>query len=392
MDKFIPLSVPNLTGNELKYVTEAVESQWVSTAGASITKFEDKLASYLEIENACACQSGTAGLHLCLVHFGIGQGDIVLVPTLTFIATINAVMYEKAKPVFFDCDDQLCINVNQIKGYLENDCFFDGISLYDKQSGSKVKAIIPVHIFGDTCQMDELMELAEKYHLIVIEDATESLGTKFSVGKYKDQYTGTIGDAGVFSFNGNKIITTGGGGMIVARDNNVVKHLRYLSQQSKDDTLYFIHNEIGYNYRMTNIQAALGIGQIEKLDEFIATKKKNYELYCQLLKGSKLGKMLNFRAGENANYWFYSFYLRQDEKILRDEIIQYLEEKGIQVRPIWKLNHTQKPFIKYRALSTNKAENYYSRVINLPCSSNLSSDEVKYICKCLIEYEDNKQI
>lgn len=383
---FIPLSVPNITGNELKYVTEAVETQWVSTAGASITEFEKKLASYINLNDACACQSGTAGLHLCLVHFGIGENDIVLVPTLTFIATINAVLYEKAKPVFFDCDDHLCINIAQIKYYIENECYFDGKVLYEKKSSLTVKAIIPVHVFGDACQMDELMEIAEKYHLIVIEDATESLGTTFLDGKYKGQYTGTIGNAGVFSFNGNKLITTGGGGMIVSRDSNVIEHTRYLSQQSKDDTLYFIHNEIGYNYRMTNIQAALGIGQMEKIDEFISIKKQNYDIYCKMLKDCNLGKILKFRVGSNANYWFYSFCLEEDKKGLRDEIILYMANKGIQVRPIWKLNHTQKPFMEYRALSTSNAENFYSKIINLPCSSNLKSEDIKYVCESLVSF------
>lgn len=385
--RFIPLSVPNITGNELKYVTEAMEAQWVSTAGASITKFEKKLASYVNLNDACACQSGTAGLHLCLVHFGIGEGDIVLVPTLTFIASINAIMYEKAKPVFFDCDDHLCIDVDQIRSYIENECTYDGEKLVDKVSGSVVKAIMPVHIFGDVCKMDELMEIAKKYGLIVIEDATEALGTKFSEGKYKGEFAGTVGDAGVFSFNGNKIITTGGGGMVVSQDSNVINHIRYLSQQSKDDMLYFIHNEIGYNYRMTNIQAAMGIGQMERLDEFITTKKQNYELYTELLKECGIGKILKFRDDSNSNYWFYSFYLNEDKKELRDKMIHELADKGIQVRPIWKLNHTQKPFENYYALSTKNAENYYDRIINLPCSSSLESEDVKYVCECILSFK-----
>lgn len=385
-NRFIPLSVPNLTGKELQYVTKVIEEQWVSTAGSSITQFESKLAKYVGVEEACACQSGTAGLHLCLVHFGVKDGDVVLVPTLTFIATINAIMYQRATPVFFDCDDNLCINVEQIKKYIENDCTYDGEVLRQKSSNQVVKAIIPVHIFGDTCQMDSIMEIAKKYNLVVIEDATESLGTKFANGRFRDMYTGTVGDAGVFSFNGNKIITTGGGGMVVSKDNKLIEHIKYLSQQSKDDTLYFIHNEVGYNYRMTNVQAALGIAQLERLDEFIKIKHENYNLYCELLNDCKLGKMMKFSCGSNANYWFYSFCLNEENADIRDAMLKYLESNGIQARPIWTLNHKQKPFAECHVLSTDIAENYYNRILNIPCSSNLTSEDIYSVCSAIMDF------
>lgn len=286
--EFIPLSIPNIGGNESKYVMKALEDQWVSTAGQSIQKFEEKIAEYTGTSYACACQSGTAGLHLALRHFGIGEGDIVLVPTLTFIATINAVMYEKSVPVFFDCDEHLCMDMNQVRAYLDCDCRKTAEGTYEKKSGQRVKAILPVHVFGDLCDMELVMELAEEYNLTVIEDATEALGSRIKKGKYAGKMAGTIGNAGVYSFNGNKIITTGGGGMVVSDDPVTIEHIRYLSQQAKDDTFYFVHNEVGYNYRMTNIQAALGLGQLERLDEFIEVKKANYELYQDRLFGSRL--------------------------------------------------------------------------------------------------------
>ncbi len=271
-DRFIGLSIPNFLGNEKKYVDEAIDSEWVSTAGPFINRFEEKMALELGVAQTCACQSGTAGLHLCLRHFGIVSGDIVLVPTLTFIATINAVVYQCAEPVFFDCDDHMCINVDQIEAYLKHECRVVGDKTIEIASGKTVKAVIPVHVFGDHCDMVHLMQLAKTYHFYVIEDATESLGGTFCQKEYRGRHTGTVGHAGVLSFNGNKIITTGGGGMVISNDEITVKHIRYLSQQAKDDAVFFVHEEYGYNYRMTNLQAALGLAQLEELKKFVEIK------------------------------------------------------------------------------------------------------------------------
>lgn len=375
----IPLSIPNISGNEEQYVLEALRSQWVSTAGGYIVEFEKKFANYLELEGACACQSGTAGLHLCLEHFGIGEGDRVIVPTLTFIAPINAVRYQKAVPVFFDCLENFCIDVRQVEEYIETQCIWDGQELKEKESGSRVKAIIPVHVFGEPCDMEMIMDIADRYRLIVIEDATESLGTRLDKGKYKGKYTGTIGHAGVFSFNGNKIITTGGGGMIVSKNQEALEHMRYLSQQAKDNMMYFIHNEVGYNYRMTNLQAAVGLGQLERIDEFINIKQKWFKLYEKLLENCPWGMIQKFEVGENANHWFYSFKLYKESEETRDRLIKYLEEQGIQTRPIWHLNHLQKPYKQFKAMPCHKAENALKRTINIPCSTNLTEEEVRRV-------------
>lgn len=385
-NEVICLSVPNFCGHEKKYVDEAIDTEWVSTAGPFINRFEEKMAKKLDVMHACACQSGTAGLHLCLRHFGIASGDIVLVPTLTFIATINAVMYQFAEPVFFDCDNYMCINIKQIEDYLTRECRIEDGKTVEIRSGKTVKAIIPVHVFGDHCDMEYLLQIAEKYHLYVIEDATESLGGFFSQGKYAGKYTGTVGHVGVFSFNGNKIITTGGGGMVVSNDEKIVSHIRYLSQQAKDDTLYFVHNEYGYNYRMTNLQAALGLAQLEKLDDFIEIKHQNYIQYCKKLAGCDYAKMLQFREKESSNYWFYSFALNQPDKSKRDRLIHYMNEQNIQVRPIWKLNHLQRPFGKYRAMDCSNALHFYNRVVNIPCSTNLTLEQHERVCKALKDF------
>lgn len=382
----ICLSIPWFSGNEKKYVDEAIETSWVSTAGSFITRFEKNMAAYLGVKDACACQSGTAGLHLCLRHFGVASEDIVLVPTMTFIATINAVMYQGAEPVFFDCDEHLCIDIDQVEKYLRKCCRRNGKLTVDTEIGKTVKAIIPVHVFGDHCQMKKLMELAEEYNLYVIEDATESLGGVFDQIPYKGMHTGTVGHAGVFSFNGNKIITTGGGGMIVSRDENDIQHMRYLSQQAKDDTLYFVHNEYGYNYRMTNLQAALGLAQLEKLDEYVNIKHKNYERYQTKLANCKYARLLSFGAGEASNYWFYSFVLNKPDPEKRDRIIKGLGEKNIQSRPVWKLNHTQKPFEHFRHMECSRAENYYERIVNIPCSTNLTEEQIDRVCDVLLSF------
>lgn len=385
MGHFIPLSIPNLGGNEEKYVVEAVRTQWVSTAGESIKEFERKFAAYVGMETACACQSGTAGLHLCLRHFGIGQDDIVLVPTLTFIATINAVMYQAATPVFFDCDDHLCMDAGQLQTYIDTRCEFAQGVLKEKESGKTVKAIVPVHVFGDLCDMDAIMDIAAKYHLLVIEDATEALGSVVEQGRYAGRMAGSIGDAGVFSFNGNKIITTGGGGMVVSHENQTVEHIRYLSQQAKDDVVYFVHEEYGYNYRMNNLQAALGLAQLEQLDRFLEVKKKNYALYQSLLAENPLGELLPFGT-ESANKWFYSLCLRAPSAEKRDALLQYLNRNQVQVRPIWKLNHLQTPFRQFFAMPTPKAENFYNRILNLPCSTNLSEEDVRTVCQLIQKF------
>lgn len=370
-NKFIPLSVPNLKGKELEYVTEAIKTEWVSTAGPYITQFEKKVAEYVHVPTATACQSGTAGLHLSLITLGIQPGEEVLVPTLTFIAAVNPVRYMGAEPVFMDCDDTLTMDPDKLRMFCEQECIFDGKSLINKTSKKKVTAIIVVHVFGNLADMEQIMEVAGKYHLKVIEDATEALGSYYKQGIYNGRFAGTIGDMGVFSFNGNKIITTGGGGMVISQKAELAERSRFLSTQAKKDTVYFIHEEIGYNYRMTNLQAALGLAQLEQLEGFIETKKENYGFY------QKQGiQLLPFQNHIRSNYWFYS-YVSSD----RDGLIHYLDQHHIQSRPIWKLIHTLTPYQKNQSYCIEKADWYYKRVVNIPCGSNLTKEDVKQVAE-----------
>lgn len=378
MIDYIPLSIPNFEGNEIKYVNDALNQGWVSTGGAYISRLERQVADFLCVGNVAACQSGTAAIHLSLVEAGVNPGDTVIVPSLTFIAAVNPVKYQFAKPVFIDCDESLCMDPIKLKEFCENECDFDGKRLIYK--GSVVKAVIVVHVFGNLADMVSIMQIAECYNIKVIEDATEALGTKYTEGPYAGKYAGTIGDFGAYSFNGNKIITTGGGGVVTANDSKVVEHLRYLSTQAKNDSQYYVHDEIGYNYRMTNLQAALGVAQMEKLQEFIRRKNANYELYIRLLEGFELGKMLKFRKGTFSNKWFYSFEINKDKvKAPMHNIISKLETRGVQTRTIWGLINEQVPYVEEYVYKLEMAPYYVERILNLPCSTQIKEEEIKYV-------------
>lgn len=377
-EKFIPLSIPNLRGKEMDYVTEAVSTSWVSTAGPYIKDFEKNIADYVKVPSAAACQSGTAGLHLSLMALGVQAGDAVIVPTLTFIAAVNPVRYIGAEPIFMDCDDTLTIDPIKLRVFCENECILDGDVLIDKSTQKRITAIVVVHVFGNLANMDTIMEIAREYHLKVLEDATEALGSYYLTGRYAGKYAGTIGDMGVYSFNGNKIITTGGGGMIVSNSEKLIERGRFLSTQAKKDVVYFVHEEIGYNYRMTNLQAALGLAQLEQLENFIMVKTDNYAEY------EKNGvSLLTFRSDIRSNHWFYSYLTER-----RDELIQFLERNKVQSRPIWQLIHTSKPYQDSRAYKIEKANWYYERVVNIPCSSNLTKEEVERVSILIRKFEE----
>ena len=385
MSRFIPLSVPNFEGNERKYVDQAVDEGWVSTGGAFITSLENNMTDYLDAQGVAACQSGTAALHLSLIECGVLPGDMVIVPTLTFIAAVNPVRYQFAEPVFMDCDDSLCIDPEKVKMFCEEECHIETEEgtekLVHNESGKCVKALVVVHVFGNMADMEAIMDIASQYHLKVVEDATEALGTYYTEGKYADRYAGTIGDFGAYSFNGNKIITTGGGGAVTASEKESVNHMRYLSTQAKDDPHYYIHNEVGYNYRMTNVQAAIGVAQLEELDEFILRKNSNYDMYKDLLENIGECELLPFRNGVRSNKWFYSVKIEKGVK----EFIEGLEVKGIQSRAIWGLIHEQLPYRNCIAYKIEKAKYYSEHIVNIPCSTSLKVEDIEFVAAAIKE-------
>ena len=378
MSKFIPLSIPNFEGNEKKYVEDVIDQGWVSTGGAYIKKLECEMAKFLNVESVAACQSGTSAIHLSLVEVGVKPGDIVIVPSLTFIAAVNPVRYQFATPVFIDCDDSLCMDPVKLRSFCEEKCVFDGEVL--RYKGKMVKALVIVHVFGNMADMESIMETAGKYNLKVVEDATEALGTKYRKGVFAGKYAGTIGHFGCFSFNGNKIITTGGGGAVTATNPKTVDHIRFLSTQAKTDTHYYIHDEVGYNYRMTNLQAALGVAQMEELPEFIKRKQRNYEQYKAEFEGFEYGMLMPFREGTSSNKWFYSMNIDTNSvrKSIR-EIITALHEKGIETRAIWGLINEQKPYKDEMTYKLEKAPFYASKILNIPSSTQITREEIAYV-------------
>lgn len=385
MASFIPLSVPNFQGNEKEYVNEAVVSEWVSTGGSKVGDFENAIAHYVGMPRAVACNSGSSGLHLAAMVAGLGKGDEVLVPTLTFIAAVNpTTRYVGAEPVFIGCDDSLCMDPAAAERFCAERCELQGERLIDKATGAHVKAIVVVHVFGNMADMPAFLALAEKYHLILIEDATEALGTHYTEGPLKGKFAGTIGDVGVYSFNGNKIITTGAGGMVVSNHPDWAEHAKHLSTQAKADELQFLHDEVGYNYRITNLQAALGLAQIEELEGFIAHKHAMWQMYKDALDGKNGYRILDFdENGVRPNKWFYSLYL-EDDRHDRDSLIAALQKEKIQTRPVWALIHEQADYPGSQAYGLEKAEEYRKRIVNLPCSTNLTREDCQRVIDLLL--------
>ncbi|WP_182199784.1 LegC family aminotransferase [Paraliobacillus salinarum] len=381
--KFIPLSVPNLKGKELEYVTHAVETEWVSTGGPYVNEFEEKTAKYVNARGAVSVQNGTSGLHIALQVCGVTRLDEVIVPTLTFIAAVNPVKYIGAEPIFMDCDDSLCMDAEKLKDFCQMQCSFIDGQLINNKTRKHIKAIIVVHVFGNMAKMEQIMEVATSYNLKVIEDATEAIGTYYTNGPYVNKFAGTIGDVGVYSFNGNKIMTTGGGGMVVSDDAVLLKKTKHLTTQAKSDELYYMHDEIGYNYRMTNLQAALGLAQLEQLENFIKIKEKNYRLYKGAIEEIAGLSILEFDKNIRSNHWFYGLYINYDYPLDRDEVIRYLSTKRVQVRPIWGLISEQIPYVDSQTYKIEKASDYVRHVVNIPCSSNLKEDDVEYVIDCL---------
>lgn len=376
----IPLSEPYIYGNEWKYVKDCLDTGWVSSVGSYVPRFEEMIANYVGSKYAVATVNGTSALHVSLLACGIRPDDEVIVPTLTFIAPVNVVRYCGAYPVFMDCDpDTLCMDVKKVLDFLNKGCREgrDGY-LYNKKSKRRIKAIIPVHIFGHPADMDELLKICKENNIDIIEDATESFGSE-----YKGKKTGSFGAAGCFSFNGNKIITTGGGGMVVTDNIKIAKKVRHLSTQAKKDHFEYDHDEIGYNYRLTNIQAAMGVAQIERIQEFVNIKRRNASIYSDLLSEVKDVKFLWENAQVKSNFWFYTVKVAKKHK---KKLINYLLSRNIQVRPVWKLIHTLPMYKNSQAYRIENAVKAYDTCINIPCSLSLSKKEIEYVSENVKNY------
>ena len=380
----IPLSVPFLGGNELKYVEECLDTGWVSSVGSYVDEFEKKICEVTGAGHAIACVNGTAALHTVLLVIGGRAGDEVIVPTVTFIAPVNAVSYVGARPVFMDCDEYYNIDVAKTLEFIKEETVFKNGATYNKKTGCRVIAVIGVHVFGNAVDLKPLLAICKERNIQIIEDAAESLGTYYSTGVLDGMHTGTVGDIGCYSFNGNKIITTGGGGMIVTNNPDHARRARYLTTQAKDDAVRYVHNEVGYNYRMTNIQAAIGVAQLEQLSEFIVNKVANYNMYKEAIDGVRGLHLAEVPPYANNNLWMYPLQIdgRQYPRG-RDELMKWLDEHGVQTRPLWCLNHLQKPYRDCQSYKIQRAYEFSDKTLFIPCSVNLTSSEINSVIENL---------
>ena len=372
----IPLCVPEIRGNEWEYIKECLDTNWVSSVGPFVDRFERELAAYVGAKYAVATVNGTAALHIALLVAGVQPADEVLVSTLTFISPANAIRYIGAWPVFIDAEPNYWqMNPQKAAGFLERECRWVNGELCNKATSRRVKAILPVHILGHPCDMDPILEVARKYNLVVIEDATESLGAK-----YKGRMVGHLGDVACFSFNGNKIITTGGGGMIVTDNEEWACRAKYLTTQAKDDPVEYIHNEIGYNYRLTNIQAAMGCAQLELLDDYIAAKHRIASAYSEALEAVPGITPTREALWAYSIYWMYTVLIDEVQYGMDSRsLLRRLGEAGIQARPLWQPLHRSPVYADLRPGDCPIADQLNRDALNLPCSVGISRLQIQKV-------------
>ena len=366
MKKRIYLSSPHMSdeGYEMEYIKEAFETNWIAPLGPNVTGFEQELAQKVGAKYAAALVSGTAAIHLALKAAGVGEGDIVLCQSLTFSATANPIIYLNAVPVFIDSDYETW-----------NMCP-EALEAAFKKYGNKVKAVVVVHLYGLAADMDRIMEICGKYNATIIEDAAESLGTY-----YKGKHTGTFGKFGIFSFNGNKIITTSGGGMVVSDDEERIKKIRFWSTQSRDQARHYQHSELGYNYRMSNIVAGIGRGQLKVLDKRLAKKKYIFEYYKKELGLLEGVSFMPINEWNEPNYWLSVMVLNGKAKPI--DVIEALEKENIESRPVWKPMHMQPFFTGYDYIGSNVSEKLFENGVCLPSDTKMTDEDLKRICEII---------
>ncbi|KPK41102.1 MAG: hypothetical protein AMJ78_06360 [Omnitrophica WOR_2 bacterium SM23_29] len=376
----IPLSEPCIRGNEWKYIKQCLDTGWVSSAGSYVTRFEEVVKQYVGTRYAVAVVNGTSALHVSLLGCGVMPGDEVIVPAFTFVAPVNVVEYCGSEPVFIDCEDSsLCVDTDKLADFVKKKTKQkrDGFA-YNKDSGRRIKAIIPVHMYGHPANIDAIKEICEPRNIDIIEDATESFGSE-----YKAKKTGSLGKIGCLSFNGNKIITTGGGGMVLTDDKSIAVKIKHLTIQAKKNTIEYDHDEVGYNYRLTNIQAAMGVAQMEKLEERVKIKRKNALFYRELISSIRDVKLFWEQPWARSNFWLYTIRI---PKRHRNSLIKYLLSKNIQARPVWKPINTLPMYKHSQAYKVSKAKVVYETSINIPSSVTLTEEQIRKVCKTIGEF------
>lgn len=378
------LSPPHMGGNELKYIEEVFKSNYIAPLGEFVNRFEESVKDYAQCENALALNSATAALHLALRVAGVEQDDIVLASSFTFIASVAPICYLKAKPVFIDCDETFNIDIDLLK-------------LAIKESEKKPKALILTHLYGNAAKMDEIVQICEKENIILIEDAAEALGSL-----YKGRALGTFGEFGAYSYNGNKIITTSGGGMLIGKDKQKIERARFYSTQARENCLHYEHLDYGYNYRLSNVLGAIGVAQMEVLEQRVLKKREIYEWYKEFLGDSFvfLDELENSRSNRwlstalidfdknEINAYQKCIEISQKDLILHPKIsklITDLQKEQIETRPLWKAMHTQEVFKGAKAYVNGNSELFFQKGICLPSGTVMSKDNVREISELIIK-------
>lgn len=376
MKERIYLASPHMSdeGYEQAYVKEAFDTNWVAPLGPNVTNFEKELAEYVDVKSASALSSGTAAIHLGLKALGVTQGDIVFCSTLTFSASCNPIIYCGAEPVFIDSNEEtwnVCPKALAL-------AFEDAV-----KNNKLPKAVVVVNLYGQSADMDPILEICQKYNVPILEDAAESLGAT-----YKGRMSGTIGDIGIYSFNGNKIITTSGGGMMVSNNEEYTKKATFWATQSRENERHYEHKEIGYNYRMSNIVAGVGRGQLKVLNDRIAKKKEIYETYKEAFKDIEDIEMMNICDYGESNYWLSVMTLKETSKVKPIDIMVALEKENIESRPVWKPMHMQPIFNQYKFFTISKelsiSEDMFNRGVCLPSDTKMTKEQQEKIINLIL--------
>ncbi len=367
-EETVPLHAPLFIGNEKKYLDECIDTTFVSSVGKFVDRFEEEIAAYTGAKKAVVCVSGTNALHMAMMLVGVQRDDEVLTQALTFIATCNAISYIGAHPVFIDVDmETLGLSPKAVQTWLKKNAELKNNICYNKKTGRRVKACVPMHTFGHPVKIDELVQICNEWHIELVEDAAESIGSL-----YKGQHTGTFGKVGAISFNGNKTITTGGGGMLLFQDEELGKLAKHLTTQAKVPHRWaFVHDHIGYNYRMPNINAALGCAQLENLDRYIENKRETAQIYTDFFKN--IPDITFFIEPEDcrSNYWLNVIILK--DKIAQQEFLEYTNNHGVMTRPVWELMNRLDMFKHCESDGLKNTEWLADRIVNIPSSVRLKA-------------------
>ena len=385
LNKKINLSVPNLIGNEKKYLKSCIDTSMVSSFGKYVNIFEERLKRFTKAKNAICCNSGTSAIHLGLRILDVNPNDEVIVPTMSFIATANAVRYLNASPVFIDCDDFYNLDIKKTLKFIEDETYFKNGYSFNKITRKKIKALIIVHVFGNAANVQAIIKVCRNRNIKILEDAAGALGTCYNSGRLKGKHVGTLGEVGCISFNGNKIITAAGGGVLLTNNSKLARKAKYLSTTAIDNKLNYKHDEIGYNFRLSNVHAAIGIAQLEKINIFL--KKKNFFNYFY----NKNFKKNNFFIYDQNNNWMLSIRLKNQSKNLKNKLLVFLNKNNIEARSIWTPLHMQKKYKKYQKYQLSNSIKLFNSSINIPSSTNLQMVDLKKVIKIVDKFFKNVQ-